>query len=221
MKMVHRLFDERIQAMNVLLEMNAKEYVSIGKDIIAKNEFQRARVRRSSSVYQLLKEDLKSGCLMPPIILAIKMEGMQHIDPKNINENQLIELINSDNLIILDGLQRTLTLIDLADELEKQNDAHLNTFYAHPLRIEIYLGLNKIGVLYRMLTLNTGQTPMSTKHQIEILFSDYLNNELEGIHLFREVDQQNATDILPSCLIYSFLDQKPLLNKHHRHHPHE
>ncbi len=39
-----------------------------------------------------------------------------------------------------------------------------------------------------MLTLNTGQTPMSLRHQVEILYSDYLNQTIEGITLQREVD---------------------------------
>jgi len=59
MNIVNKLFDERINAMNVLLQMSVKDYVSIGNGITAKNEFQRARVRRSSSVYQLLREDLQ------------------------------------------------------------------------------------------------------------------------------------------------------------------
>ncbi len=197
MNIVNKLFDERINAMNVLLQMSVKDYVSIGNSITAKNEFQRARVRRSSSVYQLLREDLKSGCLMPPIILAIKMEGMQgNSNPKNITDKQILSLVKkTDNLIILDGLQRTFTLIDLVEELKKPGDGSLDQFYARPLRVEVYLGLKKIGVLYRMLTLNTGQTPMSTRHQIEILYSDYLTKELEGIHFFTEANGQRVQTV--------------------------
>jgi len=197
MKIVNKLFDERIDATNVLLEMSVKDYVSIGKGITAKNEFQRARVRRSSSVYQLLRADLKSGCLMPPIILAIKMEGMPgNLNPKNIKDEKILSMVKQpDNLIILDGLQRTFTLIDLVEEFKKQDNHSLDQFYARPLRVEVYLGLNKIGVLYRMLTLNTGQTPMSTRHQIEILYSDYLIKGLKGIHFFTEANRQTVQKV--------------------------
>jgi len=217
MNIVNKLFDERINAMNVLLQMSVKDYVSIGKSITAKNEFQRARVRRSSSVYQLLREDLKSGCLMPPIILAIKMEGMPgNLNPKNIKDEKILSLVKkTDNLIILDGLQRTFTLIDLEEELKKQGNDSLNQFYARPLRVEVYLGLKKIGVLYRMLTLNTGQTPMSTRHQIEILYSDYLTKGLEGIHFFTEANRQTVQkvgdyqfkDVVEGFLSYLYRDE--------------
>lgn len=41
-----------------------------------------------------------------------------------------------------------------------------------------------------MLTLNTGQTPMSSRHQIEIIYSDYLRADINGITLLKEVDDQ-------------------------------
>jgi hypothetical protein len=39
-----------------------------------------------------------------------------------------------------------------------------------------------------MLTLNTGQTPMSKRHEIEILYSSYLDKQIEGIIFNRQVD---------------------------------
>ncbi len=197
MKVVDQLFDERINALNALIVMNIKEYISVSKSITAENEFQRAKVRRSSSVYQLLREDLKTGCLIPPIVLAVRTEGMKDIiNPKTITEDQITELFKPENLIILDGLQRTYTLIDLAEKLEKKEPDKTDKFYRQSIRVELYLGLSKIGVLYRMLTLNTGQTPMSARHQIEILYSDYLKKEsAEGIRLFTEKDRKGVLKI--------------------------
>lgn len=196
MKVVDQLFDERINALNALLVMTIEEYVPVGRQIAIKNEFQRARVKRSSSVYQLLRQDLETGCLMPPIVLAIRSEALQNIlNPRSATQDQIVDMFKADNLIILDGLQRTYTLIDLVEELKKRDPQALDKFYRQPLRVEMYLGLNKIGVLYRMLTLNTGQTPMSTRHQIEILYSDYLNKEIKGIRLYTEKDRKRVQKI--------------------------
>ncbi|MCP4352638.1 MAG: hypothetical protein GY795_44850 [Desulfobacterales bacterium] len=196
MKVVDKLFDKRINALNALITMNIQEYISVSKSITSKNEFQRARVKRSSSVYQLLREDLKMGCSMPPVVLAVRSEGTENIlNPKTITEDRITSLFKPENLIILDGLQRTYTLIDLAEKLEKNEPDKINQFYSQPIRVELYVGLNKIGVLYRMLTLNTGQTPMSTRHQIEILYSDYLNKETEGIRLYTEKDKKRIGKI--------------------------
>ena len=84
-------------------------------------------------------------------------------------------MFKPENLIILDGLQRTYTILELIEELksEEDNQEELSKVLSNSIRIEVFLGINKIGILYRMLTLNTGQTPMSIRHQIEILYSDY------------------------------------------------
>jgi uncharacterized membrane protein YukC len=59
---------------------------------------------------------------MPPIVLAIKSEGLHNIlNPKNVTEDQIIHMFKAENLIILDGLQRTYTLIDVEEELRKRD----------------------------------------------------------------------------------------------------
>lgn len=75
--------------------------------------------------------------------------------------------------------------------MEKNDDDDKQRVYSNKIRAEIYIGINKLGILYRMLTLNTGQTQMSTRHQIEIIYSDYVDTDIEGIRLLREVDDQS------------------------------
>ena len=166
--------DYRINSRNLYVELTFREYLSFAKDIIKNNSLQRKRVRNSKSVYSLLKEDLKKGCIMPPLVLAIT--SSTKLDVNKINDTTLLNYIqeNPKDIIILDGLQRTYTLIDAAEEMEKSE--YYNHFMDdYHLRLEIYLDINKFGILYRMLTLNTGQTPMTTRHQLEILYQDRLN----------------------------------------------
>jgi hypothetical protein len=168
----------------------------MSKSIIDKNEFQRRRVKSSSTVYSLLKKDLLEGCIVPPIVLALSDKDF---DPKKgFEEKQITEYISREQqrLIILDGLQRTFTIRDLFKDLESSQDVEsLEKLSSQKLRIEIYLGINKIGILYRMLTLNTGQTPMSMRHQIEILYSDYLEQDLGGITLLLESQDKTPKEI--------------------------
>ncbi|WP_198992935.1 hypothetical protein [Hymenobacter sp. BT559] len=158
----------------------------MSKEILDNNEFQRRRVKSSSTVYSLLKSDIRQGCVIPPIVLALSLD----IDTHAMNDEQLLKVIkdNIKKLIILDGLQRTYTIRDVANELLDSNNPNLNDIMSFPIRLEVYLGINKLGILYRMLTLNTGQSPMSIRHQIEILYSDYLVTGIEGIKLLKEVD---------------------------------
>lgn len=187
MKLINKIFDNRIKAYNLLFEINLEDYYQMSKSILDKNEFQRRRVKSSSTVYSLLKKDLLEGCIVPPIVLALSDKDF---DPeKGFEEKQITDYIikEQNRLIILDGLQRTFTIRDLFKDLESSKDEEsLKKLSSQKLRIEIYLGINKIGILYRMLTLNTGQTPMSMRHQIEILYSDYLEQDLGGITLLLE-----------------------------------
>lgn len=197
MKLASKIKDGRINAVNVLLDMPIKEYLSVAKNIIRNNEFQRRKVKNSSTVYALLKKDLRSNCTMPPIVLAVKVEKMGHLlNPYDITEEQIKDLFTAENLIILDGLQRTYQVLDLESELIKEHDTEtLERVLNNSIRIEVYLGVNKIGILYRMLTLNTGQTPMSIRHQIEILYSDYIEKPLDDISLFKETEAKRVTRV--------------------------
>lgn len=183
MKIISYLFDGRINAKNYLIEMTAEEYLNIARHILANNEFQRKRVKSSNTVYSLLKEDFMDGCVIPAIVLGL------NADVDFDNSARVSETIaeNIDNLVILDGLQRTYSLIDLEREVKTDADK-FKKFNASPLRIEIYLSINRIGVLYRMLTLNTGQSPMSIRQQIEMLYLDYMKKPLDGITFIREID---------------------------------
>lgn len=177
------ILDKKIGSFNVMTQMNIVEYMELIKDSVKKNELQRPRVRSSKSIYANLKEDLKAGCLIPPIVLSL----FSQYDGSANDKEEIKKFIqgNKDQLFILDGLQRTYTIQDLLDETGK--DVHLDTV----IRVEVYLGLNREGVLYRMLTLNTGQTPMSLRHQIEIIYLELLDNRNEyGIKFIRDNDKK-------------------------------
>jgi hypothetical protein len=189
MKAVSILYDGRIRAHNALFDMSVEEYLTAVAGVLAKNPFQRKRVAASKTVYSLLRKDIEQGCVIPPIVLALANSS---VEQGNLSEEKAAQLVteNDPELLILDGLQRTYTLIEAAGNLDPQISA---TVKGSRLRVEIYIGLNRIGILYRMLTLNTGQTPMSLRQQIEMLYLDYLDTDVDGVKFVREVDEQHAT----------------------------
>jgi hypothetical protein len=176
--------DKKVKSDNIQFVMDIKSYVELAMDILENNQFQRKRVSKSGSVYKLLKEDILKGCIIPPIVLA----SISKVETKAID----VELLNSllakpEDLKILDGLQRTYSLIEVYNTNKEYFD-NLDNEYL--VRIEVYLSITDTGILYRMLTLNTGQTPMSLRHQLEILFSKYLGAEISGTKILKEVDDQ-------------------------------
>jgi hypothetical protein len=218
MKIASHLYDSRIEASNVLVEMSIAEYENLTKNVLSNNIFQRKRVRSSKTVYALLKHDLMRECVIPPVVLALTSgaEGYS----KDAEENLISQIKeNSENLVILDGLQRTHTILDLLEELRTNKDeAGIKKLENAKLRVEIYIGLNRLGILYRMLTLNTGQTPMSLRQQIEILYLDYLGTSIQGVELVREADgkaankpnQYNFKDVIEGFNAYLDRDELPI-----------
>ena len=184
MEIKSKAHDDRINSWNLYLEMTYEEYLRIARRIIKNNDFQRKRVRSSKTVYSLLKNDLIRGCIMPPLVLAFTGKEIDSI--KTIDNDIMGKILRekADEILILDGLQRTYTLLDADKEMKEDN--MYKSFLDKKLRVELYININKFGVLYRMLTLNTGQTPMSARHQIEMLYSDLLESETDGIKLVTE-----------------------------------
>lgn len=211
MRILSTVLDGRVNCDNLLLEMTIGEYLNVAEAALGHNEFQRRKVKGSKTVYALLKEDLLKGCVIPPLVLSLA-------------ENLTGEIghfldVNKNHLLILDGLQRTHSIIDVRNELvAKNNEEELSRLLSRPLRIELYCGINRIGVLYRMLTLNTGQTPMSLRQQIEMLYLDYTNVEGTGLSLIREVDdlaitqpsQYNFKDVIEGFSSFLERDELPL-----------
>ena len=187
MRIVSNIDDGLLNAKSLLLEMTISEYLIIGSQILRKNRYQRRRVQGGTAMYSLLFKDLLHKCTMPPLVLAFDNNQTGHNLNKETSEAELYEIIKADNLLILDGLQRTHTMLSIYDD-PAIDETEKKEYLAHVIRVEVYAGLTRTGILYRMLTLNSGQTPMSKRHQIEILYSRYKEVNLENIQFVCQVD---------------------------------
>jgi hypothetical protein len=203
------LIDERIDALNALIEIKIGDYLSFAKNIIDNNEYQRRKVIKSK-IKEILKVDLQRNCLMPSIVLAVS-----NLDTVELNirkeyadaDKIIIKATESNDIMIIDGLQRTYVLLELEDDLKKNNQTKgLEKFYNHIIRAEEYLGLSRIGLLYRMITLNTGQTTMSTRHLMEILYFDYSRVGIDGIKLISDKDDTYVSDSIYDYNFKTILD---------------
>ena len=182
------LLDKKLNAYNVIVEISLEEYYNLVKDVIDNNQFQRNRIRASKSIYSLLQNDLNNGCLMPPIVLALNKK----IDTKVFSDLDLLKntiIQDKAHLFILDGLQRTFTVKEVLKDVDLFSSARENA-----LRVEIYLNINREGILYRMLTLNTGQTPMSLRHQIEMIYFD-LQGRNDDFSLYPDTEESMVKEI--------------------------
>ena len=181
------IYDKKVKAYNQMYECTLKEFYNLTCDILRNNDYQRTRVKSSSSIYSLLKDDLIQGCMIPPIVMAYTGNNIDM--PIDLMSHEVRE-----KLLILDGLQRSYTIWEIMQEVDSFKDKSF--LDSTIIRIELYTKINRMGILYRMLTLNTGQTRMSTRHQIEIIYSDYIQNSpIENIQLIKETDKIQVKEI--------------------------
>ncbi|MDZ5636638.1 hypothetical protein [Janthinobacterium sp. GMG1] len=122
--------------------------------------------------YDRLARDIVDGCIMPPLTLAIVDPEIVSTTPTKQETKRYI-LENIDQCFILDGMQRLNTL----------KRAHSRDEVNFPLNRKLYLNVLICGsmdlLLYRMITLNNGQKPMTARHQIEIVASNVYDFEDE------------------------------------------
>ncbi|WP_026967510.1 hypothetical protein [Algoriphagus terrigena] len=190
MKIQSILLDERIGAANVLVDLTIKEYLAVASDITDNNEFQRRKVIKSK-IKEILREDLLKGCSIPPIVLSIKTDSLgEDFNYKTFSAtdiDHILKAFEEKTLLIIDGLQRTYVMLGIEEELQREEKLHgkksevFEKFLEQKIRAEIYVGLDRLGILYRMITLNTGQTTMSTRHLMEILYFDYRQTGIDDI----------------------------------------
>lgn len=123
------------------------------------DRFEPQRKAQNKKFYDRLRADIVTGCIMPPITLAF-------VSPEDCDKTEADELQNFineniDSGYILDGMQRMITLKDASETagFDPGRILYLNIIIAS--RYDL--------LLYRMITLNNGQKPMTARHQIEML----------------------------------------------------
>ena len=121
--------------------------------LIDKLEFQRSPLR--AKFYERLERDIITGCIMPSLTIAIKLPTQIKIEAEDTLKDALR------GAFVLDGIQRLNTLDRIKDNLELDKK--------RPLYINILICDSMDKLLYRMITLNNGQKPMTARHQIEVL----------------------------------------------------
>ena len=137
------------------------------------NRFDSQRKIMDAKFYERLKRDIIRGCMMPPITIAFVHNPADFVDKTDIDELQRFVNDHINEGYILDGLQRINTLNRASSDPSFPVD--------RPILLNIIIAENEDKLLYRMITLNNGQKPMSPRHQIEILtqelfdFTNYPN----------------------------------------------
>lgn len=123
------------------------------------DRFGEQRKTQNKKFYSRLRTDIVGGCIMPPITLAFVSKKFSLEQ-----ETAKIESFVNENIkegYILDGMQRLNTLHDASSDTKFDK--------TRPIYINIIIAERYDLLLYRMITLNNGQKPMTARHQVEML----------------------------------------------------
>ncbi|MEN8860822.1 hypothetical protein [Qipengyuania flava] len=145
--------------------------------------FDEQRKKQSAKFYSRLKADILQGCVMPPVTLAFVSE-----QGAKLTTNASIQAFVHENIkdgYILDGMQRLNTLKSASDDLTFPAERHIHVNIIITERYDL--------LLYRMITLNNGQKPMTPRHQIEILTENLLDfMDLKNIVVQTEKETEDS-----------------------------
>ena len=149
--------------------------------LIDKLDFQRSPLRKT--FYSRLERDIIDGCIMPFLTIAINKDIKGKKFYTNNNQNELEDLLKT--AFVLDGIQRLNTLSRVANKPGFDS--------SRPIFFNILICGSMDRLLYRMVTLNNGQRPMTARHQIEILAQNML--DFSNIPLDTITEKQSKSDI--------------------------
>ena len=70
------MYDKKLRAYSVMTRMSIDDYLSLTRGTEDNLEIQRKIIStKKSKIYDRLIEDLKTGCIIPPIVLVIQNSG--------------------------------------------------------------------------------------------------------------------------------------------------
>lgn len=152
------------------------------------DRFEEQRKLQRPRFYERLKKDILAGCIMPAITLAFVDEVMSaEVNIKNISD---YVQFNIGDGYVLDGMQRLNTL-----QAASQEDGFDGS---RPIFLNIIIAGKYDLLLYRMITLNNGQKPMTVRHQVEMLTGNLISKmiadgALNNIVILKEKEtEQNS-----------------------------
>ena len=173
------LFDSRLNCYSVSGVMPAGDYIGFVDDVHKDRggiEGQRAVLKTKTAIVirNRMIADIKAGTVLPPVVLGAVLSSDKLVAIQDVkNNSDLVDFmlsISSDDISIIDGMQRTAALKQANLDGAVEN---------HPIRFELWVTENVGSLVYRMLVLNTGQVPWDIKRQLETVYKQVINSVRE------------------------------------------
>ena len=208
LKKLYILRDHRINSLSVSAITTIGEYMKWFDTCGEANKLTEQRpqlhTRSANMIRRRLVEDLRQGAVIPPIVIGLSTDAdLTYIDGHNVEK-----LINDQlpNGTVIDGMQRSAAL--------REATTQSPGIRYNPIRIDFWLANGTTALIYRMLVLNTGQSPWDIKRQMEVIYKPLIIEARKRIDniVLNEKDEQKrrraggeypASSIIELLLAYS------------------
>lgn len=207
--------DHRVDGLSVSASVTIKEYLQwygrYGKQNKLDEQRPVLKTRSANMIRRRLIEDLKAGAVVPPIVLGFAYNSDIH----TVNAENVQEVLNKQlaDMTVIDGMQRTEALMEAID-----GESGIGN---NILRVDIWITRDAISLIYRMLVLNTGQTPWDVQRQLEVIYKPLIDDcrrNINGIRINVKNDNKRrntAGEYQASSIVELFLafsSRKELVN---------
>lgn len=175
------LFDHRTNCWSVQTTMKIGEYVDLieqahatqgalagQRDVLTTTTARRIRTRMIS--------DLKMGAVLPPVVIGAVVDDATFDALPNERAKTIEKILpptDERTLSIIDGMQRTAAILDVAREDEKAK--------SNSIRVEFWLATSVRAMIYRMLVLNTGQVPWTMSRQLSVVYAPLIEEIMANV----------------------------------------
>lgn len=169
--------DNRSNCISVLTDMLLEEYKKLASAPFSANgnfEGQRGVITKSAAAARIRKrmqDDFCRGTIFPQVVLGIQSSDdfMNSLKVGGVYDS--LEIFKDCVISIIDGMQRS----NIYFRNYKGNENR-------KIRVEFWIADNSEKLLYRMLVLNTGQTPWNTRRQIEVIYGNLSKSIEQGLY---------------------------------------
>jgi hypothetical protein len=168
--------DTRVNCYSVIVQFTVEDYLNMVQKAFHNRkgglEGQRdtLKTRTAIRIRKRMEKDIALGAVLPPIVIGAVVSTKELTTIERIEDKdeflQFVYQIPSDNISIIDGMQRTTALNDVFNKALKDN----YEIATRKIRIEFWIASQINSLTYRMLVLNTGQVPWNLRRQIETVF---------------------------------------------------
>lgn len=211
--LIHTLRDHRIECDSTLISLSVGRYLKLVEAAYKEKggiEFQRPSLKSKTAkaIRQRLVNDISKGAVIPPIVMGVLCSShVQEEIAKAKTSQEVLNLLQdlpSDDISIIDGMQRTTGLREASEVNEKVLEQEV--------RVEVW-STQRIGsLIYRMLILNTGQVPWEIARQLETVYSQLVrvvrDNAPPRVEIFSKDDvkrRRSAGKYQASTIVRLFL----------------